>query len=101
MGNGWLADIVVVNENRDEATVGDVSVYRSVGEACRALEHWWVENGEGFAFTASGDRLVLAWLAAAPWLSLTKRLASMAPKSCTGGFAITPPLCLRRVELRR
>ena len=23
------------------------------------MEHWWVENGEGFAFTAAGDRLTL------------------------------------------
>jgi hypothetical protein len=59
MSDRWLADIVVLNESRDEATAGDVSVYRSVGAACGALEHWWVENGEGFAFTASGDRLVL------------------------------------------
>jgi hypothetical protein len=59
MANDWLANIVVVNESRDESTAGDVSVFRSAGEACRSLEHWWVENGEGFAFTATGDRLTL------------------------------------------
>jgi hypothetical protein len=59
MTNDWLADIVVVNENRHEATAGDISVFRSAGEACSWLEHWWVENGEGFAFTAAGDRLTL------------------------------------------
>lgn len=59
MANDWLADIIVVNESRDEATAGDVSVFRSAGEACRWLEHWWVENGEGFAFTATGSRLLL------------------------------------------
>jgi hypothetical protein len=59
MANDWLADIVVVNESRDEATAGDVSVFRSAGEACSWLEHWWVENGQGFAFTAAGDRLML------------------------------------------
>jgi hypothetical protein len=59
MTNDWLADIVVVNESRDETTAGDVSIYRSAGEACSSLEHWWVENREGFAFTAKGDRLTL------------------------------------------
>ena len=59
MRDSWLDDIVVVNESRAEAVPGDVSVYRSAGEACRALEHWWVENAEGFAFTAAGDRLSL------------------------------------------
>jgi hypothetical protein len=59
MANDWLADIVVVNESRDVATAGDVSVFRSAGEACISLEHWWVDNGEGFAFTAAGNRLTL------------------------------------------
>ncbi|WP_315759683.1 MULTISPECIES: hypothetical protein [unclassified Bradyrhizobium] len=59
MTNDWLADIVVVNESRELAVAGDISVFRSVGEACRSLEHWWVENGEGFAFTAAGGRLIL------------------------------------------
>jgi hypothetical protein len=54
-----LTDIVVLNESRDEARAGDVSVFRSANEACAYLEHWWVEDGEGFAFTASGDRLGL------------------------------------------
>ncbi len=55
----WLTDIVVVNESRDEGSAGDVTVFRSAGEACRYLEHWWVQNGEGFAFTAVGERLML------------------------------------------
>src|SRR4029453_8109506 len=55
----WLSDTVLVNESRDEAVAGDVSVYRSIGEACRALEHWWVEGDFGYAFAASGDRLRL------------------------------------------
>lgn len=59
MENDWLTDIVVVNESRDEATTGDISVFRSAGEACMWLEHWWVENAEGFAFTAAGVRLAL------------------------------------------
>ncbi len=56
----WLDEIVVVNESKDEQLAGDVSLYRSVGDACEALEYWWVRNGEGYAFTASGIRLVLA-----------------------------------------
>jgi hypothetical protein len=59
MCDAWLADIVVVNESRVAAIAGDVSVYRSAGEACRALEHWWIEGDEGAAFTASGERLTL------------------------------------------
>lgn len=56
----WLDEIVVVNESKEERQSGDVSIYRSMGDACAALEHWWVRNGEGFAFTASGVRLVLS-----------------------------------------
>ena len=59
MTDDWLADVVLLNDNRDEATPGDVSVYRTADDACSGLEHWWVENGEGFAFTATGQRLTL------------------------------------------
>lgn len=55
----WLDEIVVVNESAEERRPGDVSLYRSAGDACEALEYWWVRNGEGYAFTASGVRLVL------------------------------------------
>lgn len=56
----WLDEVVVLNESRDESVPGDVSVYRSEGDALRDIEAWWVENSEGFAFTATGVRLVLA-----------------------------------------
>lgn len=59
VASNWLDDIVVVNESKDERLPGDVSLHRSVGDACEALESWWVKNGEGYAFTASGIRLVL------------------------------------------
>ena len=55
----WLSDIVVVNESDDEGCAGDISVFRSVGEACRYLEHWWVTEHRGFAFTATGERIGL------------------------------------------
>jgi hypothetical protein len=55
----WLSDVVIVNESSSETAPGDVTVYRSIGEACRALEYWWVEESRGHAFTASGDRLIL------------------------------------------
>ncbi|QQV76555.1 hypothetical protein H5J25_14015 [Sphingomonas aliaeris] len=55
----WLDEIVIVNESKEERLPGDVSLYRSIGDACEALEYWWVKNGEGHAFTASGVRLVL------------------------------------------
>ena len=56
----WLDEIVVVNESKEERLPGDVTIHRSIGDACEALEHWWVKNGEGYAFTASGVRLVLS-----------------------------------------
>ena len=59
MTDDWLADVVIVNESRTVGDAGDVSIFRSAGEACGYLEHWWVENGEGFAFTATGERLTL------------------------------------------
>jgi hypothetical protein len=59
MTSDWLADIVIVNESGDERTPGDVGVFRSAGELCGHLEHWWVEEGYGFAFTAAGERLTL------------------------------------------
>lgn len=55
----WLEDVAIVNESRDERVAGGVLVFRNAGDACSHLEHWWVENAEGFAFTALGDRLIL------------------------------------------
>lgn len=43
----WLSEAVLIKENAREAVAGDVSLYRSIGEACRALEHWWVEERRG------------------------------------------------------
>lgn len=57
--SNWLDEIVIVNESADERLPGSVSLYRSGGDACSALEHWWVNDREGHAFTASGVRLVL------------------------------------------
>ncbi len=55
----WLDEVIIVNESNDERVPGDVSVYRSDGDALGHLEPWWVENSEGHVFTASGLRLVL------------------------------------------
>ncbi len=55
----WLDEVVVVNESTDERLPGDLSIYRSEGDACSYLEPWWVEKNEGFAFSASGLRLIL------------------------------------------
>lgn len=54
-----LADVVIVNESPADDLPGAVSVFRSEGEACQYLEYWWVQNGEGFAFTATGVQLIL------------------------------------------
>jgi len=58
MTDDWLADVVIVNESPDE-TAGDISIFRSAGEACRYLEDWWVREHLGSVFTAQGRRLVL------------------------------------------
>jgi hypothetical protein len=57
--SNWLDEVVVLNESKDENVPGDVSVYRSEGDAFRDIEASWVENREGFAFSATGVRLIL------------------------------------------
>ena len=59
MAESSLADIILVNESRDENEPGDVAVFRNVDAMCGYLEHWWVEEGYGFAFTATGQRIRL------------------------------------------
>lgn len=54
-----LRQVTLINENRIEAEPGDVSLFQSPETACAYLEPWWVLGGEGFALTASGDRVVL------------------------------------------
>jgi hypothetical protein len=55
----WLADVTIVNESGAPDDPGDVSIFRSAAEACRYLEHWWVEENEGTARNGRGDRVVL------------------------------------------
>ncbi len=55
----WLDEVVLLNESSDERVPGDVSVHRSEGDALNSVEPWWVESSEGFAFSATGVRLVL------------------------------------------
>lgn len=55
----WLDDVAIVNESSSLDQPGDVLLFRSVGEACVYIEPWWVEQAEGFAFTATGKRVVL------------------------------------------
>ena len=55
----WLDEVVVVNESKEESVAGDVSVYRSEGDAFNDLEASWVENSEGYVFSVTGVRLVL------------------------------------------
>ncbi len=56
----WLDEVVLLNESKWENVAGEVSVYRSEGDALNDLEASWVEKCEGYAFTATGIRLVLA-----------------------------------------
>jgi hypothetical protein len=55
-----LSEVTIVNESRSEGRPEDVSLFRTAEEACRYLEPWWVRDGEGTAFSATGDRLLLA-----------------------------------------
>jgi hypothetical protein len=77
----WLSEAVLINESTQEAVAGDVSLYRSIGEACRALEHWWVEERLGYAFTASGDRLLLT-------VDRSKNVVLEGREPCSDGKAI-------------
>lgn len=81
MVDGWLANIVVVNESRDQLTADDISDFRSAGEACSWLEHWWVHSGEGFAFTGDGDHLVLG-------VSANNRVIVTSQQNSPGGQAL-------------
>ena len=56
----WLRDIILVNEGGSRLGPGDLSLFRSAGDACRYLEPWWVEERHGHAFTASGEAVTLA-----------------------------------------
>ena len=60
MSESWLSDIIIVVQGDDELSLYNAEVFRSVGQACSYLEHWWVEDGCGFAFTAVGQRLNLS-----------------------------------------
>jgi hypothetical protein len=55
----WLDDIALIAEGASETAAVGATIFRSEGEACRYLEPWWVEQAEGFAFSASGQRLML------------------------------------------
>ena len=54
-----LQHVIVVNESSRESAAGDVELFRNTESACGYLEHWWVEDGEGFALTGVGHRVVL------------------------------------------
>lgn len=64
---------VVVNESRDIRIVGDVSVFEDAEAMCRWLEPWWVEDAEGFALSATGERILLG--VAGPHVVVTGREA--------------------------
>ena len=49
----WLRDVIVVNESSEIEKPSDANIFRNGESACRYLEHWWVENEEGFAL--AGD----------------------------------------------
>lgn len=61
--SNWLEEVVVLNDSNgsdiEEGMPGDVSIYRSEGDALRDLEPWAVEHSHIFAFNAAGKRLVL------------------------------------------
>lgn len=61
--SNWLEEVVILNDSNgsdiDEGVPGDVSIYRSEGDALRELEPWAVEDSQISAFNAAGKRLIL------------------------------------------
>ena len=57
----WLHDIILVNDSGrgDDLEARNVDVFRSAGDACGYLEHWWVEERHGLALTAAGEQVAL------------------------------------------
>lgn len=59
----WLDEVVILNDSDgtsiEESMPGDVSIYRSEGDALNGVEPWAVEHSQIFAFNAAGKRLVL------------------------------------------
>lgn len=53
----WLTDIILVKDGIDLAPSA-LDVFRSEGDACSYLEHWWVEDLHGLAFTATGMQVI-------------------------------------------
>jgi len=50
----WLNDIIIVNENNTNAEVGDLSIFRSLGDACRKIEPWYANEVTYFALNGMG-----------------------------------------------
>lgn len=50
----WLDEVIIVNDSKEERVAGDVSVYRSEGDALGHMEAWAVADSEVHAFTANG-----------------------------------------------
>jgi hypothetical protein len=57
MSDPWLSDIILVKDGA-EISASSVDVFRSAGDACAYLEHWWVEERLGLAFTAAGSQVI-------------------------------------------
>lgn len=74
--SNWLNEVVIINDSDgasiEESMPGDVSIYRSEGDAIRYLEPWAVEQSQIFAFNAVGQRLVLG-LGAAGQVIIVRR----------------------------
>jgi hypothetical protein len=54
----WLDDVVLVNDNETE-TPGDVMLFRNFSDARSYLEHW-ADELDQTAYFANGDRLIIA-----------------------------------------
>lgn len=53
----WLADVVILNESSDRDIAGDVSIFRSFGDAELKLEPWYVLDECFFALNGLGQVL--------------------------------------------
>ncbi len=55
--SSWLSDVVILNENREYRAAGDVDVFRSLGDACRYLEPWYIEQEMFFTLNGLGQAI--------------------------------------------
>lgn len=57
MSENWLSDVIVINETNNSEDVGDLSIFRSLGDACRKVEPWYADEVNFYALNGLGQSL--------------------------------------------